>query len=724
MSIPTTLPLIAAALLAMEATGMADASSDARAEFVSPAAAHRMLKIVHGWPEPHEALTGLLDSVARQGYGGVVTNVNFDSGYTESEPNWTRFIRACSEIRRRGMAAWLYDELGYPSGRAGTLVLKDRPELEVRGLMTLSREVPAGPVELDIPAGDLLIAEAYPVVKGAIALDRRVALTADGGKVRWTAPAGLWRVVVISIGKLYDGTQVACSGYPDKTPYVGLMEPGLTPRFMEYTHDRYAQRMGGDLKKTFVATFTDEPSTMAIYFNPMPWGVLPWCSDFPDEFRKRRGYDIKPVLAALVVEAGDRGRKARADFYRTVTELMTERWWEPLRRWSAANGVPSGGHLLLEENIIHHVPLYGSAFEAFRHMDSPGIDCLSSDPTVARYASMAGMGADIPWNAARLASSAAEIDGKPLVMCEVSEHIQNSNGSARNLTEAHYRGTWARLILGGINVLTSYHSFPGWSDERLKAANDWIGRCMAGVSGGMRAAQVAVVYPTEAVWSRFTPSNLWVEQVSPECRKVEETIRALSEALYSSRREFDYVDGKALAGAKVEGAALVVKAHRWRAVVLPECDTLPEAAWQNLAAFRKAGGTVVAIGSGPRNCLDHFPCRTATSVARSLGSSVPDADQALRALDAVLKPDITVAGDAPIRMTHRRIGNEDVWFLLNDSMQPWSGRVTVPVSGPTEVWDPRDGSIRTEPSGTLELSFGAYDALILRAQGADDRQRG
>ncbi|NLH98436.1 MAG: hypothetical protein GX446_02980 [Chthonomonadales bacterium] len=688
--------------------------TDARALFRSPDSRCRMLKIIHGWPQQPDATSGLLDSVAKQGYGGVVTNVNFDGGYTEAETNWTRFLHATSELRRRGMSAWLYDEMGYPSGRAGTLVLKDHPELEVRGLMTLSRDVAAGPVEIEAPEGDLLLAEAYPVVRGAIVLDRRVPLRSEGRKITWTAPRGAWRVVVMSVGKLFDGTQVACSGYPERTPYVGLMEQGLTPRFMEFTHDRYTRRMGKDLAKTFAATFTDEPSTMAIYFNAMPWGVLPWCSDFATEFRKRRGYELKPALAALAVEAGDRGRKARADYFRTVTELMTERWWEPLRRWSAANGVPSGGHLLLEENIIHHVPLYGNAFEAFRHMDSTGIDCLSSDPTVPRYASMAGMGADVPWNAARLASSVAELDGKPQVMCEVSEHIQNAGNTAKNLTEAHYRGTWGRLILGGISVLTSYHSFPGWTDERIKAANDWIGRCMAAVSGGKREAQVAVVYPTETVWARFTPSNLWVEQISPECRRVEETIRALSEALYRSRREFDYVDGRVLAEGRVVAATLVYKERRWSAVVLPECDTLPEAAWRNLAALKKAGGTVLVIGAEPRNCLDHFPCRVAASAARTLGTGMADAGSVPGKLDEVLKPDITVAADAPIRMTRRRIGNEEVWFLLNDSMRPWSGRIVVPAAGPVEVWDPRDGSIRTEASDAVALEFGPYDVLIVR----------
>jgi hypothetical protein len=498
---------------------------------------------------------------------------------------------------------------------------------------------------------------------------------------------------------------------------------------MQFTHDRYASRMGADLRRTFAATFTDEPSTMAIFFNTMPWATLPWCSDFAQQFRARRGYELAPKLACLVADAGDVSRKVRADFYRTVSDLMVERWWEPIRRWSAANGVPSGGHLLLEENIIHHVPLYGNAYEAFRHMDSTGIDCLSSDPTVPRYGSMAGMGADTPWNAARLASSAAEVDAKPLVMCEVSEHIQNAGGSARRPTEAHYRGTWARLILGGINVLTSYHSFPEWPEPRIRAANDWIGRCMAAVAGGRRDARVAVVYPTETVWPRFTPSNLWVEQAGDESRKVEETLRDLSEALYRSCREFDYVDGHILAKARVRGGALTYRAHRWPVIVLPECDTLPEAAWRNLAALRRAGGHVLIVGALPRNCLDHFPCRAAAAAARTLAAGSPAVAEppsqarpgnpaaAVAALDGILGPDLAVPAGAPLRMTRRMIAGERVWFVLNDSLAEWSGPVDVGVSGPVEVWDPADGSIRPERSGALKLALGPFHVRIIRAPG-------
>ena len=76
----------------------------------------------------------LIERLQGQGFGGVVCNVSFDQ-YLESDAKWQAFTRAVGEAKKAGMALWLYDERGYPSGNAGGLVLRDHPEWEARGLL-------------------------------------------------------------------------------------------------------------------------------------------------------------------------------------------------------------------------------------------------------------------------------------------------------------------------------------------------------------------------------------------------------------------------------------------------------------------------------------------------------------------------------------------------------------------------------------------------------------
>ena len=213
----------------------------------------------------------------------------------------------------------------------------------------------------------------------------------------------------------YEGTHAAVS-LAFKKPCINLLMPETTARFLEVTHERYAARLGQDLGKWFVATFTDEPSLMNLWFRPMPYRVLPWSANLPGEFRKRRGADLKPLLPALVVEAGPRGAKARYDFWDTIADLVSENYFGQIQAWCRAHGFASGGHLLMEESLAAHVPLYGDFFRCVRRLDAPSMDCLTSLPS------------EVPWYVARMIDSAACLEGRTVTMSEASDHSQRYRG--------------------------------------------------------------------------------------------------------------------------------------------------------------------------------------------------------------------------------------------------------------------------------------------------------
>jgi hypothetical protein len=199
-----------------------------------------------------------------------------------------------------------------------------------------------------------------------------------------------------------------------------------------------------------MATFTDEPSLMSLFLKPMPYRPLPWASNLPVEFKRRRGYALDAaLLSALVGEAGPRTARIRHDFAR----------WASSSQFLRPDSVPlplipfSGGHLLAEEGIPT-CSAYGDFFRCIRRLDAPSIDCLTSVPP------------EVPWFIARLLSSAAALEGRSLVMSETSDHSQRyrppgDQRPRRTVTEAEIRGTCNRQIVAGINCITSYqlHGF-------------------------------------------------------------------------------------------------------------------------------------------------------------------------------------------------------------------------------------------------------------------------
>lgn len=691
--------------------------------FADPPAATRILKIVHSLPDSPEQQGMLLLGLASQGFGGIVTNVSF-TNYLEDEARWEAFASGVAKAKAAGMALWLYDEHGYPSGTAGGITLRDHPEWEARGLLIAEETTSGAAIELPVPPGELRLAAAYPVTATGLDLDHPVDLrpAIRDGKAVWTPPAGTWQAFLITESALYEGTHSEVS-LALKLPYINMLMPEPTARFLEVTHDGYAKHLGDDLGKSFAATFTDEPSLMSRFFRRMPYRVLPWSPAFPAEFKRRCGYDLEPLLPALVADCLATPR-TRYDFWNTVGDLVADNFFGQIQTWRREHGLPSGGHLLLEEPLLDHVALYGDFFRCVRRLDAPSIDCLTSLP------------ARVPWRIARMISSAAELDGNTLTMCETSDHAQRYRRAGDDrppvpISEAQIRGTINRLELGGINTITSYYSFRDLTTDDLRRLNEWTGRCGTMLKGGHQVADIAVLYPVHSVWPRYQPDRVGPTH-APQAVTIQRVFEQTTETLYNARRDFTFIDAPTLAAATAAAGTLKFRDSAWSLLVLPCVDTLPAEAWQGIERFWQSGGAVVALGALPSNSATQFPDPAITDLATrmfgngeglratgqpngGLGIYLPTGTEALLAkvLESVLEPDVAVEpADSTIRMTHRRVDGREVYFLANDSAKETTATVRFVAPGSGTLWDPAAGTSKTI-GGTLEnLQLGPYGAVF------------
>jgi hypothetical protein len=257
-------------------------------------------------------------------------------------------------------------------------------------------------------------------------------------------------------------------------------------------------------------------------------------------------------------------------------------------------------------------------------------------------------------------------------------------------------------------------------------------------------ADIALLYPVESIWPKFRPARHWAND-SAGATGIENTWRAAAEGLFASQRDFTVVDSRTLAEANVEAGELVHGKLRWRVVILPGVDTLPEAAWKNLKRYVQSGGVLIALGALPANSEREFPSMEVKALAGELfgeskaapavmakgkggaGIYLPPGSEGLLpvALDGVLERDLTVpALRSPLRTAHRRIDGRDVWFVINDSSKPWQGEVTLSASGAGERWDPGEGVVaQTNLGSRVGLNLEPYGATLLRYPAAKVSQR-
>lgn len=697
--------------------------------FADPPPSARILKLIHAQPDQPKAQDKMLQRLADQGFGGFAGNVSF-KGYVDDETKWPPFLRGVNMAKEAGMSLWLYDECGYPSGSARDLTLQGHPEWAARGLLVAETNTSGGAVSLVLPPGKPVLIAALPRRNGVVALDeaKDLASSVVDGKLVWQAPEGQWFVVAMTDDLIYEGTHAAVS-LALKKPCIDLLTPEPTARFLEVTHDRYAGKLGKDLGKYFTATFTDEPSQQNLWLRPMPYLVLPWSLTIENEFKKRRGRDLRRLLPALVTEAGPAGRLARYDFWETVSELVSENYFGQIQTWCHKHGLASGGHLLMEESLVSHVPLYGDFFRCARRLDAPGIDCLTSLPP------------EVPWQIARLLSSIADLEERSVTMCEVSDHSQRyrqkeDKRPVRIVTEEEIRGTCNRLIWGGINTLTSYYSFQDLSDDQLRRLNQYIGRCSTMMAGGHQVADIAVLYPIESVWPKFVPAYKGATGEA-DARRIESVFDGVSDVLYSANRDFTYVDTRALSDARVKGDTLKHGNLWWRVLVLPATDSMPLKAWEAVAGFWRKGGVVIAVGALPTNSEKEWPSPRVQAIGREIfgegegpcvitnkaggtGVLLPTGMMALlpTVIDALLEHDAAVTDvKAPVKITHRRIDDHDVYFAINDSAAAWKGEIRFCGDGVSEQWDPATGKMAQIAGGkSVSIQLDPYGAMLFRAK--------
>jgi hypothetical protein len=694
--------------------------------FNNPPMDARILKIVHSLPDSPEEQDLLFNNLLSQGFGGIVCNVSFND-YLESEEKWASFARGVGKAKDLGMALWLYDERGYPSGTAGGLTLKSNPEWEARGLLCSEGEASEkGRIVLEPPPGKIIGAWAFPKNKKGIDLKGKIDLIdkIEDGKLSWEPEKGNWHIMIISENRLYEKTHAAVS-LADRLPYINLLMPEPTRKFIELTHERYAKYLGKDLGRYFIATFTDEPSLMSYFFLPASYRPLPWAPNLPEEFKRRRGYEIEAWLPLLFAD-GEGAGKVRYDFWQTIGELVAENFFGQIRDWCREHNINSGGHLLMEESLTAHISFYGNFFLCLKHLDAPSIDCLTSIPS------------EVPWRIARFIGSVRDLNKNTYTMCETSDFIQvyrpqGDNRPIRVVTEEEIRGTCNRLIHGGVNTITSYYTFQNLSTEQLQRLNLWVGRCSTMMRGGHQVADIAVLYPVESLWVHFRPAKQGATDSSSALR-IEETFNQISDVLYNSNRDFLYIDTPTLLNATLKKDSLLFNGLSWRVLILPCVDTLPLDAWRKIESFWRGGGVVIAVGTLPENSEKEFPSPYAKELANTLfggkeklnikknkmgGIAVylPLGSASLLPpiLDKIIERDVKIKEEAsPLRLTHRKTEGWDIYFIINDSDKSSKNSLSFRGRGEGRILDPLDGSIKTmSKEEWLEMEFEPYGAKFV-----------
>ena len=440
--------------------------------------------------------------------------------------------------------------------------------------------------------------------------------------------------------------------------------------------------------------FGDHPP-YAVFSDSLEVERSDWTTDFLDEFRKRRGYDLKPYLPALAGDIGDNTTDVRHDWGRTLSELANDNYLTPLREWSRR---------------------HGTLFRSQTYGTPPVV--LSSNALV-----------DLPegegwqwrrFSATRWAASASHLYGRPVTSSETWTWLHSPVFRATPLdmkTEAdlHFLEGSNQLIGHGWPYSPPSAGEPGW---RFYAAavfnnhNPWwlvmpdialyLQRVSFLLRQGRPANDVGLYMPIDDAWAEFTPGHVSVNQAMDDLIGPR-VIPQILDAGYN----FDFIDDGAIARGGVP----------YRILVLPGVQRIPLATLQKLQEYVRNGGTVIATRRAPSRApglMEQADAAKIREIAQGLfeGRVVTDETKLGAALHQALAPDVASAPE--IGFVHRKLDFADIYFLVNTSNHAVHTRAAFRIQGLESAWwNPFDGKVARAGGAGIDLDLAPYESRVL-----------
>jgi hypothetical protein len=462
-----------------------------------------------------------------------------------------------------------------------------------------------------------------------------------------------------------------------------------------------------------------EPLIKAFGANP-PYAVFcdslevygsDWTVDLLAEFQKRRGYDLKPYLPALIGDIGPNTGAIRNDWGLTLTELAEERFLAPLNRWASRHGTR------LRAQVYGTPPV---ALSSNRLVDLPE-------------------GEGSFWNrftATRWATSAAHLFGRPVVSAETWTWLHSP---AFRATPLDMKAEADQMFLQGVNQIVGHGwpyspesaGEPGWrfyAAGALNQHNPWwfvmpdltgyLQRVSYLLRQGRQVNDVALYLPSSDARASFAAGRVGL---SDTLQQMIDRSGAIPQILRAGLN-FDFVDDRILQDSAASAGTLEVDGNRFSVIVLPNVERVPLKTYQALEAFVRAGGTLIATGRAPSlppGLMDQglFEGPAPRGVLLSdqtagLAASLVNG----RSADVALSPPA-----AEIGFVHRTTGLAEIYFLAN------TGNVAVHTQASFRVrdlkpewWDAFTGTTATAPfqvgadgARAVALDLEPYESRIL-----------
>jgi hypothetical protein len=545
---------------------------------------------------------------------------------------------------------------------------------------------------------------AYSAAGEIVDLTSRVSQT---GMLDWLAPAGTWTLYGAFMG--WHGKLVERAAPAGEGNVIDHFSPDAVRHYL----GRFDRAFKGHPLAGLRAFFNDS------YEVDDAQGQADATPSLFDEFRRRRGYDLRRHLPALFgVTKDESSVRVLADYRQTVSELLLDTFTTEWRAWAKTRGA-------IVRNQAHGSP--ANLLDLYAASDIPETEGTE----IQRF---------------KWATSAAHVAGRRLVSAEAATWL----GEHFRVTLADVRAAVDRFFVAGVNHVV-YHGtaysppsdpWPGWQfyasvefNSRnywwtdFSALNQYVTRVQSFMQAGSPDQDILVYYPFyDAVAVAGPDRLLHFGGANPASRGTpfEEAAATFQRRGYT----YDFISDAQLGATRVRGGQLVTSGGTlYKTLVVPSSGFIPLETFERILALAREGATVVAFKGLPADVAGFADLATRRSRFTTLRATVKFGEPAGGLREARIGSGRILEGgeiealltrggvsretfvDRGLEFTRRRFGAGRAYFIVNSSDREVDGWLTLDDRATSAVlFDPMSGQrgdliTRRSASGALEVQL-------------------
>lgn len=459
---------------------------------------------------------------------------------------WMQHIEnCCDEAAKRNMKAWAYDENGWPSGFVGGKLLENISDRDMYILHAFG--------EYDANSD-----VSYLVGKDEL---QRVHSGHENGEYL----------------NLY---------FHHSTSTVDILNPEVTKKFLNMTHQKYAEHFGEAFSEKLEGFFTDEPQYYRWHTSYTPLIRQLFLKEYNEEIFDKLG---------LLFVAKEGYRDFRYRYWLGMQQLMLTNFAKQIYDWCDEHDVKLTGHYLEEKSLDWQLMCCGGIMPFYEYEHIPGVDWLGAETDN-----------ELP---AKQVSSVARQLGKKKVLTETF------GCCGWDISPANLRRIAGFQMANGVNLVCHHlipysehgqrkRDFPvhfapinPWIKEHFKEFNTFLTRVGCLLGEGEEVVNVAVLHPIRSAYLKYQRED---EENEFGVGELQEGLRMACRTLSSRGISYHFLDETLMEKyGFIEDSLIGCGKCKYQYLVIPKILTMGKKMELLLKQYVQNGGRVLLFDDKP-----------------------------------------------------------------------------------------------------------------------------